>query len=150
MAAGARGLTDIKLNQAALDALLTGPNGPTARLMQRCGELVAQEQKRLAPVSPDGSHGRGSGYMRSKVGWEIGADNAGLFVDIGTSARSPEGFPYPLAVEFGSRPHVIRSKGPWPLRNSRTGQVFGRVVQHPGTRPQPFMRPSLDVLRSGL
>lgn len=50
--------------------------------------------------------------------------------------------------EFGSSPHVIRSKGPWPLRNRRTGQVFGRVVNHPGTAPNPAFRTAL--LRASL
>jgi HK97 gp10 family phage protein len=50
---------------------------------------------------------------------------------------------YWAAVEYGSRPHVIESHGPWPLRNHETGEVFGRVVNHPGTRAQPFMRPAM-------
>jgi hypothetical protein len=46
-------------------------------------------------------------------------------------------------TEYGSAPHKIRSTGPWPLRNRETGDVFGRVVNHPGTPAQPFMRPAL-------
>lgn len=53
-------------------------------------------------------------------------------------------------TEYGSGPHWIISHGlwlrpenPWPLRNRRTGQVFGLVVWHPGTPEQPFMRPAL-------
>ena len=53
------------------------------------------------------------------------------------------GVDYAASVEMGSRPHVIRSHGPWPLRNRETGQVFGQVVHHPGTKAQPFMRPAL-------
>ena len=45
---------------------------------------------------------------------------------------------YSAAVHEGSRPHIIQSTGPWHLRNKRTGQVFGRIVHHPGTRPNPF------------
>ncbi len=51
---------------------------------------------------------------------------------------------YAVHVEFGTTPHIITSKGPWPLRNKETGQVFGRIVFHPGTRAQPFLRPSAD------
>ena len=36
--------------------------------------------------------------------------------------------------------------GPWPLRNRATGQVFGRVVHHPGTSPQPFIVESLQAI----
>lgn len=46
-------------------------------------------------------------------------------------------------VEYGTHPHMIRSRGPWPLRNRETGEVFGRVVNHPGTPAQPYMRPAL-------
>lgn len=47
--------------------------------------------------------------------------------------------PYAGFVSGGTRPHIIRSKGPWPLRNKYTGQVFGRVVWHPGTRPNNYL-----------
>lgn len=50
---------------------------------------------------------------------------------------------YWAAVEFGSRPHTIRSTGPWSLHNAETGEYFGRVVHHPGTSARPFMRPAL-------
>jgi hypothetical protein len=46
-------------------------------------------------------------------------------------------------TEYGSRPHEIRSHGPYPLRNRETGEIFGPVVWHPGTPSQPFMRPAL-------
>lgn len=46
-------------------------------------------------------------------------------------------------TEYGSAPHTIRSTGPWPLRNGETGETFGRVVHHPGTPAQPFIRPAV-------
>lgn len=48
-----------------------------------------------------------------------------------------------LVTEQGSRPHSIDSHGNYPLRNRATGQVFGRHVNHPGTKAQPFLRPAL-------
>lgn len=50
---------------------------------------------------------------------------------------------YAAVVELGSRPHEIRSHGNYPLRNRETGQAFGRVVHHPGTRAQPYLRPGV-------
>jgi len=47
------------------------------------------------------------------------------------------------ATEYGSAPHIIRSTGPWSLRNRETGERFGRVVHHPGTPEQPFIRPAV-------
>lgn len=52
-----------------------------------------------------------------------------------------------LYVEYPTRPHEIRSRGPWLLRNRRTGQVFGYRVWHPGTQAQPFMRMALYQTR---
>lgn len=53
-----------------------------------------------------------------------------------------------LYVEYSTKPHIIRSHGPWPLRNRETGQVFGPVVHHPGTKAQPFMRPAIYRTRT--
>jgi hypothetical protein len=134
-------------NYGEEERLLHSEHGPVGRDLARKGERVAAEQRRTAPVSPDGSHGRPPGYMRDHISSELHRDSVGLYVDIGTDARTPDGHPYPLDVELGARPHVIESHGDYPLRNPKTGQVFGRRVNHPGNDPQPFLRPSLDVLR---
>lgn len=42
--------------------------------------------------------------------------------------------------EFGTKPHVIKSKK---LMTDGTF-VYGRVVQHPGQSAKPFMRPAFD------
>lgn len=56
-----------------------------------------------------------------------------------------DGIDYAAVVELGGRPHEIRSKGPWPLRD-KDGNVFGRVVQHPGTPAQPYLRPGASSI----
>lgn len=99
MAVGGR----IEWDQAALDQLLRSPDGDVARDLQRRAENVAQGAKRRAPVSPAGSHGRPSGYGRSQIGWEMGADGEGLYADISTPATSPEGFGYMGLQEVGGR-----------------------------------------------
>lgn len=145
MAVGGR--VDLVFDEAAMAELLHGPDGPVAREMARRGEIVTQGAKRRAPVSPDGSHGRPSGYLRSAIRWQLGTDTIGVYVDILSPATTPEGDPYGLFVEVGTAPHVIRSHGPYPLRNRKTGQVFGPIVRHPGTAAQPHLRPALDDLR---
>lgn len=82
---------------------------------------VADDARRRVPVD--------SGDLRDTI-VAVGSE-----VHVGTD--------YWAAVEYGSRPHIIRSTGSWPLRNRETGQVFGQVVHHPGTPAQPFMRPAL-------
>jgi hypothetical protein len=141
------GRVHLVFDEAAMAELLYGPDGPVARMLETKGEIVAQGAKRRAPVSPAGSHGRPSGYLRSQIYWKLGADTVSLYVDVFSPATTPDGRPYGLFVEVGTRPHIIRSHGPYPLRNARTGQVFGRIVHHPGTPAQPHLRPALEDLR---
>jgi hypothetical protein len=133
-------------NDAELDELLNGINGPTARKLQSYAEIVTQGAKRRAATSPDGSHGRPSGYMRSSIGWRIEKDSRGLVAIVEATATTPDGDPYPLFVELGTAPHIIESHGDYPLRD-KYGNVYGKRVQHPGTSPQPFLRPALDDIR---
>lgn len=137
----------VRWNAKEAEKLLNSQSGPVGRDLAGKGRRVEAEQQRTAPVSPDGSHGRPPGYLRDRTYSRLGRDAQGLHCDIGTDATTSDGTPYPIFVELGTRPHVIESHGDYPLRNPKTGQVFGRRVQHPGTDPQPWLRPSLDVLR---
>lgn len=139
MAVGGR----LKWDDTEYEKLVHGPDGPTARMLQHVAEVVTQGAKRRAATSPDGSHGRPSGYMRSNIGWRLDRDDRGLYADIVSAARTPEGAPYGLFVEVGSGPHIIESHGDYPLRDKH-GRVFGLVVHHPGTDAQPYLRPALD------
>lgn len=88
--------------------------GPDVSLRRLLGDL---------PLRP-------SGYLRNS----IDAFPSGGGFDVGPTAD------YGRYVNDGTRPHVIRSHGSWPLRNRATGQVFGRVVHHPGTSPTYFVQ----------
>ncbi|MER7131254.1 HK97 gp10 family phage protein [Streptosporangium saharense] len=147
--AGGRGV-HVDFDEAELQQLLHGPDGPVARHLARCGEIVTQGAKRRAPVSSRGSGGRPSGYLRSKIGWQLGRDAIGLYVEVASPARTPQGEPYGLFVEVGTRPHVIRPKNPngWLRWAGSDGKVhLAKVVHHPGTRAQPHLRPALEDLR---
>lgn len=137
---------EVHFNEAELAKLLDSPDGPVGRHLETLGVRGHREAQRLAPVSPAGSGGRPRGWLRSHVYWRLGRDERSLYVDIGCDARTAQGHDYGLDVELGTKPHVIRSKGPWPLRNAK-GRVFGREVHHPGTRAQPFLRGALEYLR---
>ena len=80
---------------------------------------------------------RPSGFLRSSYRRLREAD--GRYI-IGPTA------PYALWVNNGTPPHVVESHGSWPLRNRATGYVFGPVVHHPGTSPQPFIVESLQAI----
>jgi HK97 gp10 family phage protein len=101
VAAGGRGIV-VRINQAAIDQLATTDQGPVARAMQACGEIVAQGAKLRAPVSPHGSNGRPSGYLRSQIGWELVVEDV-VKARVATPALSVDGAPYGLFQEIGTR-----------------------------------------------
>lgn len=54
-------------------------------------------------------------------------------------------------VEYGTSPHIIRPDEAQALRFQAGGEtVFATRVEHPGTAPQPFLRPALNDNRSTL
>lgn len=57
---------------------------------------------------------------------------------------------YAAAVHDGTRPHVIHARNGTYLKfPGRNGPVFARSVNHPGTRPRPFLRNAAEqVLRA--
>jgi hypothetical protein len=60
---------------------------------------------------------------------------------------------YAPFVELGTAPHIIMAKNARVLANTKTGEIFGTVVHHPGTKANPFMerivaaaQPDIDTL----
>jgi hypothetical protein len=111
-------------------------------VLDEAAVIVAAGQKRRIPVSVDGSNGRPPGYARDRIHVERGRDAEGPYRDVGSDATTPDGYPYPLGLELGTAPHTIESHGEYPLRDKH-GNVFGRVVEHPGTPPYPWCRAAL-------
>lgn len=140
-------MAGVRWNERELRQLLESRDGPVGRDLVAKGERVAAEQRRTCPVSEDGHHGHPPGTTRDSVKSTMGADAIGLHVDVGPDAETQDGIKIGLLIDLGTKPHVIRSKGDYPLRSAK-GEVFGKEVQHPGTESNPFIRRSLDVLRN--
>jgi hypothetical protein len=68
-------------------------------------------------------------YLVQNWGWQVGQFFARWF-PMATYA------PY---VEFGTGPHIIKAVNKRVLANTATGQIFGSVVHHPGTKANPFL-----------
>lgn len=132
MAVGGRGVGGVRVDEAAIRSLAS-PAGPVARYLARGAQQVTQGAKRRAPVSPHGSGGRPSGYLRSQIGWVIGTDARGLYVAIASPARTsdPRRAPYGLfqnipalygRTRAGRRyrirttPHLVPALDDWPAR----------------------------------
>jgi hypothetical protein len=116
----------------------------------RIAEPIAAAMRKNIPISPigpdeDGSDGRPAGYARDHIIVEQGVSGAGVHFDVGTTAHTADGFPYPAVLEFGSRPHDITAHGDYPLRDKH-GHVFGRTVHHPGTPEYAWARRSIAAV----
>jgi hypothetical protein len=70
-----------------------------------------------------------TGYLVQNWGFEIGNMFARWFPKAN----------YAPFVEFGTAPHLIRPVKARALANVETGQFFGTLVHHPGTKANPFM-----------
>lgn len=52
---------------------------------------------------------------------------------------------YGIYVHEGTAPHTIVARGKT-LYNKRSGQFFGKKVNHPGTRANPFLQRAIKVV----
>lgn len=47
-------------------------------------------------------------------------------------------------IEYGTSTHKIKVGKMRVLANSKSGQIFGKEINHPGLKPKPFIRPAFD------
>lgn len=83
-----------------------------------------------------------TGQLRSSINYNISGNTAEIRM-----------WDYGKYVEFGTPPHIIRPKNAKALKfetnrkqrlseGGKPNEVFAKQVNHPGTRPQPFIRPT--------
>lgn len=103
---------------------------------------VKKEAKNKVPVDKGNLKRSIESKKKGKGEYEVGSD-----------------LPYAAAIEYGTKRRTIRAKTKKVLAakggstkfkvNSRGYTVFGREVQHPGTRAQPFMDPAVKIVSKG-
>lgn len=93
---------EFRVDEAAIRRLLESPAGPVGDYLAGIGRRVYTEARRIAPVSPHGSHGRQPGYLQSRIKWALGRDSRGLYAEVASMARTSDGrgFPYGHAQEL--------------------------------------------------
>jgi len=92
---------------------------------------VENSAKRNAPVNKS----YGGGNLRQSIRSQMTGQLHGM-VTVGAE--------YGIYVHEGTRPHEIRVVTKKVLANKRTGQIFGTLVRHPGTKAQPFLQQAID------
>lgn len=106
MAVGGRGIGAVRVDEAAIEALVRSPAGALGVYMVRGAQAVTQGAKRRSPVSPHGSGGRSSGWLRSQIGWLLGIDGGELYVDVASPATTNDGRAAPYGY-FQSLPNLV-------------------------------------------
>ena len=122
--------------QKMLDSIPAKLEANIMRGALRAGaKVIEAEAKANVPIA--------SGVLRDSI--RVSARRKGSTVTAsikaGGKTKSGDAF-YARFVEFGTAAHVIKGKvGGW----LSFGGLFTKSVQHPGAKPQPFMRPALDA-----
>lgn len=122
----------LKLYEAAMIRLLSGPNGEVARDLLKRGKRVESAAKVIATGAPKVQTGR----YRASIASRLGADGRSLYVEVGSNVD------YALILDEGSPPHEIRPRTKKALfwRGARHPV---KVVRHPGTRAYRVLQKAL-------
>jgi hypothetical protein len=125
--------TSFSLDRTRIERMLRLPGGMVYRNMERRVRRAEAEAIRRAPGSMGGT-------IRAQIQRGPGGEFRGVI-----SVRHPAA----IHVINGTRPHQIRPRRPGGvLRFTVNGQVvYARLVNHPGTKPNSFLK---DALRAAL
>lgn len=118
--------------------ILRSPAGPVGKYMLKLGRMTEAEAKRLASgvlVKVD------TGRLAGQINHRLGVSSKGLFVEIGSNVE------YAIYVHDGTKAHTIRPKRAKVLRfPSGGGIVYATVVNHPGTKPRPYLLNAMNTV----
>jgi hypothetical protein len=140
----------VVINPTALQALLTGTNGPVVRdLLRRADRVKAQAQRLVGvyvppPAGPQRTNRR-PGTLRDSIVVRLARGGPQ-----GVSAIVGSEDPIALWHHEGTVPHVIvpRRRRWLVFYWRRVGAVvFAKRVNHPGTRPNRFLTNALPAAR---
>ena len=113
-------------NLPKLQAALASYPSIAAPIIQ---SAIVAAQAILAKFTNAGTVPIRTGYLVQNWGFDVG----------NLQARWYPKAQYAPYVEFGTVPHIIKAVNARVLANSKTGEIFGPLVHHPGTKANPFM-----------
>lgn len=129
---------ELHIDKAMLQKVLTGPQGPAMRLIKQAQRATLAQAKSNAPVD--------TGALRNAHrDGPIVVTSSGIKTEIIASQKYAEG------VHEGTKPHVIRPKNKKFLSwMGPGGRIFARSVNHPGSKPRPWLLQATRSAAGGL
>jgi HK97 gp10 family phage protein len=120
---------DVSRLAEALERTAQQSQTTTMQVLVSSANYIRNQMQAEAPVR--------TGTLRNSIAIKVETDR----VTIGPSLTQA---PYAGYVEFGTRPHVIRPRKAGGVLVFTVGgqKVFARKVNHPGTRPHPYVMPA--------
>lgn len=119
------------LASSDVEKALTGADSKPRQDVLALGRRIVANAQQRCPVK--------TGTLRRSIGMDLAV--AGNQMTLGVFAKAR----HASFVEQGTRPHAIRPKRARVLRFQAGGRtVFAAHVDHPGTRPRPFLRPAIE------
>lgn len=101
-------------------------NSALKRFLFRIGSGVRYRAKQVAPYK--------TGNLKKDI--QVFDEKIDSFsIGVGNTKLAP----YAKFVYFGTKPHVIKPKKMKALANKKSGQIFGKSVNHPGTKANPYL-----------
>lgn len=131
-------MTRVVMRPQAIQSVLESQQGPVFRHAARVAQQVKAGARRQVGVSrPDaGFTGRGQGkHLRDSIVTRYVRDAKGAAIYVGSE------LPHARPHHEGTRPHRIEPRRAKALRfvGGDGRVVFALHVDHPGTRPNPFL-----------
>lgn len=131
------------MDPAKLADLLRGPSGPVMRRLIEDGEAVKDRARQLVGVHkpvPGERRKRRPGTLRDSIVKRVRGPGV---VEVGSED------PIALLHHEGTAPHVITGNPRLVFFWPKVGRLVSfPKVNHPGTRPNPYLTKALEVLRS--
>lgn len=119
-----------KLNRALIKAPAEVVN-QMSTAVKKSILIIQKVAMREAPVNKQ----TGGGNLRQKIKTKMITKLSGVVESLA---------PYSIFVHEGTRPHDIRPVVAKGLANKRTGEYFGKLVHHPGTRANPYFARAVE------
>jgi HK97 gp10 family phage protein len=123
---------DIARLAEALKSTAQQSDTTTMDVLVQSANFIRNEMLAVVPVR--------TGTLRNSIHITVESDR----VTIGPNENQA---PYAGYVEFGTGPHVIRPKKPGGVLKFKVGGtwVYAKKVNHPGTKPHPYVMPAFQA-----